>query len=123
MIVDLKHWLDNLFPDMKFLGFVKATNLDSMIVIEEVPIFQDNQITKQSRVRENIGLLIYDKNTERCKKNYDTLRDFFLTTYPSRLEIPNQKVINTTISSGGKVDFDDDERLVYQLTILFEKEM
>lgn len=123
MIVDLKHWLDNLFPDMKFLGFVKATNLDSMIVIEEVPIFQDNQITKQSRVRENIGFLIYDKNTERCKKNYDTLRDYFLTTYPSQLEIPNQKIINTTISSGGKVDYDDDERLVYQLTILFEKEM
>ncbi|EAD5828013.1 hypothetical protein EYJ21_15480, partial [Listeria monocytogenes] len=69
------------------------------------------------------GFLIYDKNTIQCKRTYDLLRNYFLVTNPSELNIQNQKIVATDVSSGGQVDYDDDGRLIYQLTILFEKEM
>ncbi|ENM7965158.1 hypothetical protein AB8084_003055, partial [Listeria monocytogenes] len=56
-------------------------------------------------------------------RTYDLLRNYFLLTNPSELNIQNQKVVATDVASGGQVDYDDDGRLIYQLTILFEKEM
>lgn len=107
---------------MKFLGYIKQP-FDSMVVLKSVPAHQNKQITKQSRVNENIGFLFYDKNKVQCENNYKTLRDFFLNANPSELAIPNEKIINTTIGSGGEVGFDEDQRLIYELTVQFEKEM
>lgn len=122
-IEDLVAHFKKTFPAIKTLGFIKQTGLDSMVVINEAPTFQNKQVQTQSRVRESIGFLIYDKNTIQCKRTYDLLRNYFLLTNPSELNIQNQKVVATDIASGGQVDYDDDGRLIYQLTILFEKEM
>ncbi|AEO04701.1 hypothetical protein K4A18_003165 [Listeria monocytogenes] len=123
MIEDLVAHFKKTFPAIKTLGFIKQTGLDSMVVINEAPTFQNKQVQTQSRVRESVGFLIYDKNTIQCKRTYDLLRNYFLLTNPSELNIQNQKVVATDIASGGQVDYDDDGRLIYQLTILFEKEM
>lgn len=123
MIEDLVAHFKKTFPAVTTLGFIKQTGLDSMVVINEAPTFQNKQVQTQSRVRESISFLIYDKNTIQCKRTYDLLRNYFLLTNPSELNIQNQKVVATDIASGGQVDYDDDGRLIYQLTILFEKEM
>ncbi|MBC1231493.1 hypothetical protein [Listeria booriae] len=122
MIQNLKEYLKDEFPDLKFLGYIKQP-FDSMVVLKSVPAHQSKQITKQSRVNENIGFLFYDKNKVQCENNYKTLRDFFLNANPRDLAIPNEKIINTTIGSGGEVGFDEDQRLIYELTVQFEKEM
>ncbi|ARM74264.1 hypothetical protein L1A68_15080 [Listeria monocytogenes] len=123
MIEDLVAHFKTTFPTLKALGFIKQTGLDAMVVINEAPTFQNKQVQMQSRVRESIGFLIYDKNTIQCKRTYDLLRNYFLVTNPSELNIQNQKIVATDVASGGQVDYDDDGRLIYQLTILFEKEM
>ncbi|EDN8735478.1 hypothetical protein GUM07_03875 [Listeria monocytogenes] len=122
MIQDIKSYLKELFPTMTFLGYTKNDDLDSMVVIQSTPVPQTYQID-QSRIREGIGFLIYDKNVVQAEQNYQQLQKFFLITNPSDLAIPNNRIVNTSIASGGQVDYDNKRRLMYQLTIQFEKEM
>lgn len=122
MIQDIKAYLKELFPNMMFLGYTKNDDLDSMVVIKNTPVIQTYQID-QSRIREGIGFLIYDKNVVQAEQNYQQLQNYFLITKPSDLAIPNNRIINTSIASGGQVDYDDKRRLMFQLTIQFEKEM
>lgn len=122
MIQDIKAYLKEQFPNMTFLGYTKNDDLDAMVVIQSTPIPQTYQIN-QSRIREGIGFLIYDKNVVQAEQNYQQLQNYFLITKPSDLAIPNNRIINTSIASGGQVDYDDKRRLMYQLTIQFEKEM
>lgn len=122
MIQDIKAYMKELFPNMKFLGYTKNDDLDAMVVIKNTPVTQTYQID-QSRIREGIGFLIYDKNVVQAEQNYQQLQNYFLITKPSDLAIPNNRIINTSIASGGEVDYDDKRRLMYQLTIQFEKEM
>ncbi|EAD5308185.1 hypothetical protein ED407_03055 [Listeria monocytogenes] len=122
MIQDIKACLKELFPNMTFLGYTKNDDLDAMVVIQSTPIPQTYQID-QSRIREGIGFLIYDKNVVQAEQNYQQLQNYFLITKPSDLAIPNNRIINTSIASGGQVDYDDKRRLMFQLTIQFEKEM
>ncbi len=122
MIQDVKAYLKEQFPNMTFLGYTKNDDLDSMVVIKNTPVIQTYQID-QSRVREGIGFLIYDKNVVQAEQNYQQLQNYFLITKPSDLAIPNNRIVNTSIASGGQVDYDNKRRLMYQLTIQFEKEM
>lgn len=122
MIQDIKAYMKELFPNMTFLGYTKNDDLDAMVVIQSTPIPQTYQIN-QSRIREGIGFLIYDKNVLQAEQNYQQLQNYFLITKPSDLAIPNNRIVNTSIASGGQVDYDDKRRLMYQLTIQFEKEM
>ncbi|EAD5935085.1 hypothetical protein DXP70_08015 [Listeria monocytogenes] len=122
MIQDIKACLKEQFPNMTFLGYTKNDDLDAMVVIQSTPIPQTYQIN-QSRIREGIGFLIYDKNVVQAEQNYQQLQNYFLITKPSDLAIPNNRIINTSIASGGQVDYDDKRRLMFQLTIQFEKEM
>lgn len=124
MISEMRTYLQTVFPTMTFLGHEAQDGYADFVVIQGEPVGAgEKQINGQTRIRDDIGLLIYNQSNTAGEAQYHTLRSYFIQTDASDLSVGGYEIINMNIESSGFVGFDDNSKIIYQITLSIEREI
>lgn len=124
MISEMRTHLARVFPTMTFLGHEAQDGYADFVVIQGEPVSaSEKQINGQTRIRDDIGLLIYNQSNTAGEAQYQVLRNYFLQTDASDLSVGTLKIIITNIESSGFVGFDDNSKIIFQITLNIEREI
>ena len=124
MITEMRTYLQATFPSMTFLGHEAQDGYEAFVVVRGEPMGNyAKQINGQTRIPDDINILIYNQSNTAGEAQFQQLREFFAVTEASYLTVGSYNIINVNIETSGFVGFDDNSKIIYQITINIEREI
>ena len=124
MIAEMRTYLQTNFPSMTFLGHEAQDGYEAFVVVQGEPMGNsDKQINGQTRIPDDINILIYNQSNTAGEAQFQQLREFFTVTEASYLIVGSYNIINVNIETSGFVGFDDNSKIIYQITLNIEREI
>ena len=124
MITEMRTYLQTSFPSMTFLGHEAQDGYEAFVVVQGEPMGNsDKQINGQTRIPDDINILIYNQSNTAGEAQFQQLREFFTTTEASYFTVGSYNIINVNIETSGFVGFDDNSKIIYQITLNIEREI
>ena len=124
MIAEMRTYLQTVFPDMTFLGHEVQDGYEAFVVVQGEPMGNsDKQINGQTRIPDDINILIYNQSNTAGEAQFQQLREFLTVTEASYFTVGSYNIINVNIETSGFVGFDDNSKIIYQITLNIEREI
>lgn len=124
MITEMRTYLQTVFPSMTFLGHEAQDGYEAFVVVRGEPMGSyEKQINGQTRIPDDINILIYNQSNTAGEAQFQQLREFFAVTEASYLTVGSYNIINVNIETSGFVGFDDNSKIIYQITLNIEREI
>ena len=124
MITEMRTYLQTIFPSMTFLGHEAQDGYEAFVVVQGEPMGNsDKQINVQTRIPDDINILIYNQSNTAGEAQFQQLREFFTVTEASSLPVGSYNIISVNIETSGFVGFDDNSKIIYQITLNIEREI
>lgn len=124
MITEMRTYLQTTFPNMTFLGHEAQDGYEAFVVVQGEPMGNsDKQINGQTRIPDDINILIYNQSNTAGEAQFQQLREFFAVTEASYFTVGSYSLINVNIETSGFVGFDDNSKIIYQITLNIEREI
>ena len=124
MITEMRTYLQTVFPSMTFLGHESQDGYEAFVVVQGEPMGgYEKQINGQTRIPDDINILIYNQSNTAGEAQFQQLREFFAVTEASYLTVGSYNIINVNIETSGFVGFDDNSKIIYQITLNIEREI
>ena len=124
MITEMRTYLQTSFPSMTFLGHEAQDGYEAFVVVQGEPMGNsDKQINGQTRIPDDINILIYNQSNTAGEAQFQQLREFFAVTEANYLTVGSYNIINVNIETSGFVGFDDNSKIIYQITLNIEREL
>ena len=112
------------FPSMTFLGHEAQDGYEAFVVVQGEPMGSyEKQINGQTRIPDDINILIYNQSNTAGEAQFQQLREFFAVTEASYFTVGSYNIINVNIETSGFVGFDDNSKIIYQITLNIEREL
>ena len=116
--------MQTVFPSMTFLGHEAQDGYEAFVVVQGEPMGNsDKQINGQTRIPDDINILIYNQSNTAGEAQFQQLREFFTVTEASYFTVGSYNIINVNIETSGFVGFDDNSKIIYQITLNIEREI
>ena len=124
MITEMRTYLQTVFPSMTFLGHEAQDGYEAFVVVQGEPMGSyEKQINGQTRIPDDINILIYNQSNTAGEAQFQQLREFFTVTEASYFTVGSYNIINVNIETSGFVGFDDNSKIIYQITLNIEREI
>ena len=122
--MEMRTYLQTVCPSMTFLGHEAQDGYEAFVVVQGEPMGNsDKQINGQTRIPDDINILIYNQSNTAGEAQFQQLREFFTVTEASYLIVGSYNIINVNIETSGFVGFDDNSKIIYQITLNIEREI
>ena len=116
--------MQTVFPSMTFLGHEAQDGYEAFVVVRGEPMGNyAKQINGQTRIPDDINILVYNQSNTAGEAQFQQLREFFAVTEASYLTVGSYNILNVNIETSGFVGFDDNSKIIYQITLNIEREL
>ena len=124
MITEMRTYLQTVFPSMTFLGHEAQDGFEAFVVVQGEPMGSyEKQINGQTRIPDDINILIYNQSNTAGEAECEGVGEFFAVGEGSYVTVGSYSMINVNIETSGFVGFDDNSKIIYQITLNIEREI